>query len=142
MRAATVYFNSIVHWLSNLMLFSWILDIRIRYIKFSLADESHPICAAVGDGMFLMYEMHRKWSSHYLFFIHFCHPFPRKICSLWNFTSHDFNNLVVLNASLIEHICAISLEASITKFTFYHFRCFLLWKNAFTTKLAEFSPVS
>ena len=33
-----------------------------------------------------------------------------------------------------------SVEASITKLTFYHIKCFLLSKDAFTTNLAEFGP--
>ena len=36
----------------------------------------------------------------------------------------------------------VSLEASITKLTFYHIRCFLLSKDAFTPNLAEFGPVT
>ena len=35
-----------------------------------------------------------------------------------------------------------SLEASITKLTFYHIRCFLLSKDALTPNLAEFGPVT
>ena len=35
----------------------------------------------------------------------------------------------------------ISLEGSITKLAFYHIRCFLLSKDAFTPNLAEFGPV-
>ena len=35
-----------------------------------------------------------------------------------------------------------TLEASITKLTFYHIRCFLLSKDAFTPNLAEFGPVT
>ena len=36
----------------------------------------------------------------------------------------------------------VSLEASITKLTFYHISCFLLSKDAFTPNLAEFGPVT
>ena len=36
---------------------------------------------------------------------------------------------------------SISLEASITKLTFYHIRCFLLSKDAFTPNLAEFGVI-
>ena len=36
----------------------------------------------------------------------------------------------------------ITVEASITKLTVYHIRCFLLSKDAFTQNLAEFGPVS
>ena len=36
----------------------------------------------------------------------------------------------------------VSLEASITKLTFYHIRCFLLSKDAFTPNLAQFGPVT
>ena len=35
-----------------------------------------------------------------------------------------------------------SLEECITKLTFYHIRCFLLSKDAFTPNLAEIGPVS
>ena len=35
-----------------------------------------------------------------------------------------------------------SLEASITKLTFYHIICFLLSKDAFAPNLAEFGPVT
>ena len=35
-----------------------------------------------------------------------------------------------------------SLEASTTKPTFYHIKCFLLSKDAFTLNLAEFGPVT
>ena len=35
-----------------------------------------------------------------------------------------------------------TVEASITKLTFYHTRCFLLSKDAFTPNLAEFGPVT
>jgi len=35
-----------------------------------------------------------------------------------------------------------SLEASITKLTFYHIRCFQLSKDAFTPNFAEFGPVT
>ena len=34
------------------------------------------------------------------------------------------------------------LEANITKLTFYHIRCFLLSKDAFTPNLVEFDQVS
>ena len=36
----------------------------------------------------------------------------------------------------------ITVEATITKLTFYHIRCFLLSKDAFTPNLAEFGPVT
>ena len=47
----------------------------------------------------------------------------------------------------IEHISKMAsiiynVEASITKLTFYHIRCFLLSKDAFTPNLAEFGPVT
>ena len=35
-----------------------------------------------------------------------------------------------------------TVEASIKKLTFYHIRCFLLSKDAFTPNLAEFGPVT
>ena len=35
-----------------------------------------------------------------------------------------------------------SLEASITKLSFYHIRCFLLSTDAFTPNLAEFGPMT
>ena len=35
-----------------------------------------------------------------------------------------------------------TVEATITKLTFYHVRCFLLSKDAFTPTLAEFGPVT
>ena len=35
-----------------------------------------------------------------------------------------------------------TVEASIVKLTFYHIRCFLLSKDAFTPNLAEFGPVT
>ena len=35
-----------------------------------------------------------------------------------------------------------TMEASITKLTFYHIRCFLLSKDAFTPNLAEFGPAT
>ena len=40
------------------------------------------------------------------------------------------------------HYMYTSLEESITKLTFYHIRCFLLSKDAFTPNLTEFGPLT
>ena len=47
----------------------------------------------------------------------------------------------VLFIDVNQTVC-ITVEASITKLTFYHIRCFLLSKDAFTPNLAEFGPVT
>ena len=43
---------------------------------------------------------------------------------------------------LVDYVLHNSLEASITKPTFYHIRSFRLSKDAFTPNLAEFGPVT
>ena len=53
---------------------------------------------------------------------------------------HNVTEIYILKLMYSSNI-NISLEASITKLTFYHIRCFLLSKDAFTPNLAEFGPV-